>query len=153
MSPTQRTLSTLRAHGWTVQVVERWQSFFGRKGGGPPGVRVDLFGCIDILALREGDHALLAVQACRDADLSARSKKAAAQPALRLWLEAGCRFEVWGWRKHGSRWMARIRRFTLCAGNPEAPNPDQLLNFSTPKRPARPTESKPDRKPTKNPAQ
>ncbi len=46
--PTQRTLEMLRKDGAIAQVVERWQIIPGHPGG---GVRQDLFGCIDVVAI------------------------------------------------------------------------------------------------------
>lgn len=47
MTPTALSLRHLRAEGWTVDVCERWiPSFAGGK------VRKDLFGIVDLVALR-----------------------------------------------------------------------------------------------------
>lgn len=113
-SPTARTLAALRAEEWTAQVVERWNAF--------ARVRVDLFGCIDVLAVRPG--AILAVQATSGANVAARVAKSKALPALRTWLEAGGRFEVWGWAKRGRRgekkvWTARRKAITLADLEPQ----------------------------------
>ena len=110
-SPTVRSLALLRSTGWTVQVVEHWNAFSKR--------RVDLFGCIDILAVKAG-AGCLGVQACVVGDQSKRMKKALAEPRLRAWLEAGNHFEVWGWGKHGKEgarklWTVTRRPVTLDA--------------------------------------
>jgi hypothetical protein len=89
VSPTQRTLAHLRKHGWRVQVVERWNAY--------ARVRVDLFGCIDLLALRPGET--LGVQATSGDNTSKRVVKAKECDGLRAWLEAGNAFQVFGWRK------------------------------------------------------
>src|SRR3546814_2519291 len=52
-SPTARTLAKLRADGWLAWVVEKWIPQTRKRS--------DLFGFIDILALRDGE--VLAVQA------------------------------------------------------------------------------------------
>jgi hypothetical protein len=54
MSPAARTLQALRASGYVAGVVERY--IFQTK------TRVDLFGCVDIIAARRGQP-ILAVQA------------------------------------------------------------------------------------------
>ena len=46
MSPTARTLALLRKQGYTAQVVERYCHYSHR--------RIDLFACIDVLALKPG---------------------------------------------------------------------------------------------------
>lgn len=98
-SPTARSLELLRARGWTCQVVERRIRRF---------TLVDLFGCIDILAVhpREG---ILGVQACARASAAARLVKAAAQDDLRVFLAApGTRFSVWSWAKQGPRGKRKV---------------------------------------------
>ena len=110
MTPTARSLETLRALGYTAQVVERWNPH--------AKIRQDLFGCIDILAVN--GH-VLGVQACAGSSAAARATKAVAEPRLRTWLEAGCAFEVWAWRKVGPRgkrkvWAVRRLRARIADG-------------------------------------
>jgi hypothetical protein len=93
-SPTARTLARLRADGWTAGLVERFNTH--------AGVRQDLFGFIDVLAITAGQRPL-AIQATTAANAAARLAKARALPAQRTWLAAGCRFEVWGWARRGPR--------------------------------------------------
>lgn len=52
MTPTQRSLCKLRADGWLVAVVERWNPY--------ARVRQDLFGFADLLAIKGNE--VLAVQ-------------------------------------------------------------------------------------------
>jgi len=89
-SPTQRTLQRCRKLGMTATVVEHWNSF--------ARIRQDMFGCIDIVALKE--DAIVGIQATSTPNIRARIKKATQLPALRAWLKAGGRFEVWGWKKN-----------------------------------------------------
>lgn len=108
MTPTQRTLALLRQEGWICQVVEKWNAH-ARK-------RVDLFGIIDIVALKPG--IILGVQTTSGAGHSARIAKARAEPRLRDWLCAGGRFEVISWAKRGKRgkrklYQVRKQRLTL----------------------------------------
>lgn len=93
-SPTSRSLEYCRKKlGWHVQVVERWNQWARR--------RIDLFGCIDIVAI-SGDR-IIGIQAtCGEGgNHAARRAKALAEPRLRAWLAAGAGFEVWSWRKAG----------------------------------------------------
>lgn len=97
MSPTERTLKALRRDGWLVAVVEKWNPHARR--------RFDLFGVIDVLAIRDGET--LAVQTTSYSNVPARVRKIADHentPAIR---EAGWRFIVHGWRKKGNRWVCR----------------------------------------------
>ena len=99
MSPTARTLKHLRELGYLPCVVERWI----------PGacVRKDCFGFADVLAIRSDRIGVLAVQATTDDNMSARLKKARALPELAVWLKAGNRFLVVGWKKRLGRWCVR----------------------------------------------
>lgn len=115
-SPTKRTLAECRLRGWAAQVVERWNMF----GAGGRGVRVDLFGVIDLVAIvpsGETPGAILGVQACAGASHSDRRNKILAEPRARAWVEAGGRLELWSWSKRGDRgkakrWTLRVEAFT-----------------------------------------
>ena len=98
---TQRTTAFLRRCGWLVGSTER---FVQRPGGF--GFRVDLFGWIDLLALKEETRVgpcCIGIQACAMSGRGAHLKKIR-QPEfledLRLWLTIpGHRAELWAWRK------------------------------------------------------
>ena len=108
MSPTQRTLALLRKYDLTAQVVERWNPH--------ARIRQDLFGCIDIVAVGDGMR-VTGIQACAGASVAARLKKAMAEPRLKLWLNSGGTFEVWGWRKvgkAGKRKTWAVRKVSVC---------------------------------------
>lgn len=97
-SPTQRTLAALRAQGYTAEVVERFNHF--------ARIRQDLFGFIDILAIRENE--VLGVQACAGSSASARVKKIEDHDNLSAVRKAGIRIEVHAWRKLVSGWACRV---------------------------------------------
>lgn len=104
-SPTQSSLAALRAEGYTCWVVEYFNSFTRR--------RVDLFGCIDILAIRDGET--LAVQTTSDSCVSARKKKMTDNEYMPAMRAAGWTIHIHGWRKKpkvkGSKamiWKQRI---------------------------------------------
>jgi hypothetical protein len=98
MTPTQLTLRKLRADGWLAEVVERWV----------PGanIRKDLFGFVDILALRDGET--LAVQATSYTNISARVTKIASLDAVADVRRANWSIWVIGWRKVNNRWVEKI---------------------------------------------
>jgi hypothetical protein len=79
-------------------VVERWNGFVTRPDGGK-GVRMDLFGFIDVLAVDELAHSgVLAVQVARTGDAARRLEKiksARVWPKVARWLQAGNRMELW----------------------------------------------------------
>lgn len=121
-SPTQRALKECKALGWEAQVVEKWVPQ-ARK-------RVDLYGCIDILALADphlfipygGTPAerwdLIGIQVTSASNHAARRAKALAEPRIKHWLQAGCRFEVWSYGRKGAKgkrklWTLRIEQLNL----------------------------------------
>lgn len=117
-TPTERSLRVCRHRRWHCQKVEYWQPFHGRVGG----VRRDLFGCIDIVAL-DGQPGLLGIQACSASSVSSRVKKAQNVPAIRAWIAAGNRFEVWGWTK--GRRIPRVMQFSVAVRPAEPPSGDR----------------------------
>lgn len=94
LSPTALTLRQLRADGWTAEVTERWNPH--------AQVRHDLFGIIDVLAVRSGDT--LGVQATSVSNVPARVRKIAESEHVGVLREAGWGLEVWGWAKKAGRW-------------------------------------------------
>lgn len=119
-TPSQRCLVELRRRGWAAAVVERrLPTFAGGKMLAFGHVTKDLFGCIDIVAVRGAELVgVLGVQACSAGDVATRLKKAMAQPLLAEWLHAGNRFEVWGWVRPSPggrrrRWALTVRALHL----------------------------------------
>ena len=111
-SPTQRTLKALRARGCQAEVVERWLAHVHR-GGGAMGVRRDLFGWIDIVALEPG-RGIGGVQSTGQ-DFSGHLRKLQRErgPQVRAWLQAGGWAELWGWRKLRGIWTPRVLSLAL----------------------------------------
>ena len=100
MTPTARTLAFLRRCGHVADVVERWIP--------RANVRRDLFGFIDVVAVRRGEAGVLGVQATTLPNVAARLSKAKGRTELRTWLAAGNRFAVFGWYRRGDRWRVKI---------------------------------------------
>jgi hypothetical protein len=98
-SPTQRTLKLCRDHGWTCQVVERWNAF--------ARVRVDLFGFIDLVAMN--GTSIIGIQSTSGNNVSTRLDKIKANEKSVEWLRSGGRLFVHGWRKLASsrKWECR----------------------------------------------
>lgn len=93
----ERTLEKLRLLGFLAQKVEYWQAIPSHPGG---GVRRDLFGCIDIVAI--GGDEIVGVQAVDASGLQGHLRKLAKDyihHALSCWLSSGGRFELCVWRK------------------------------------------------------
>lgn len=116
LTPTQRTLRELRAQGRVCAVVEKWNQHVG-----PHGIRQDLFGIIDVLAL-DPQRGVVGVQSCGE-NFAAHERKFLNECAQECidWLSTpGTALELWGWRrvklKRGgaaTRWSPRIREFML----------------------------------------
>jgi hypothetical protein len=100
-SPTALSLALLRRSGYVADVCERWIPIPGKK------IRKDLFGCFDVLAIDQREPAILAVQCTSVGHVADRLAKAKSKPALKAWLRAGGRMEVWGWAKRGDRWEVK----------------------------------------------
>ncbi len=107
MTPTARTLAALRKEGYVAGVVERWNAH--------TKTRSDFLGCIDIIAVREGET--LGIQATSVANQTSRMKKLQGHDGAAAWLSAGNRLEVWGWGKYklrpgmkAVRWRSTIRQ-------------------------------------------
>lgn len=102
-SPTQRSLKLLRDEGYTAQVVERWNPH--------ARVRQDLFGVIDIVAIKALDSDttnIVGVQTTSKSNMSARVNKIKESPEAALWSAAGGLILVHGWAKNKSnRWEVR----------------------------------------------
>lgn len=112
MTPTQRTRDWLKRRGVLNAIVERWNSFAPRGDGGK-GLRQDLFGFADILAI---GPRIVAIQVTSGTNVAARVEKIYDTTAARTWLEAGGLIEVHGWRKAGPRGKRKtwqIRRVAI----------------------------------------
>jgi len=116
MSSVQRTIRQLKDNGMVCAVVEKWNPFVGEHG-----IRQDLFGIIDILAL-DPIRGVIGVQCC-GSDFSSHIRKITVDKAQETedWLNTpGTRLEIWGWRKvkkkRGGKqmvWRPRIQEITL----------------------------------------
>ena len=96
-SPTQLSIAKLKKEGWCVGVVEHWNAF--------ARIRQDLFGFIDIVALR-GEETL-AVQTTSYSNVSSRVHKIADHENTPFVRKAGWSIHVHGWHKVGNRWQCR----------------------------------------------
>lgn len=115
MTPTQRTIRALRNQGRVCAIVERWNQHVGAAG-----IRQDLFGIIDIIAL-DPERGVVGVQSCGNSfaqhwrKLTVERFEESAE-----WLQTpGTVLELWAWRKvkekrGGKRmlWQPRIKEVT-----------------------------------------
>jgi hypothetical protein len=90
VTPTQRSLKYLRDDGYMAAVVEKWNPH--------ARIRQDLFGIVDILAIKDGET--LAVQTTSGSGVSSRVSKIANSDSVAMIRKAGWRFHVHGWRKN-----------------------------------------------------
>ena len=89
-SPTQLSLAHLRKTCDLVEVVEKWNSFVK--------IRQDLFGIIDILALRGNET--IAVQSTSWGNTKSRIDKMSESPNIAAIRKAGWKILVHGWKKN-----------------------------------------------------
>lgn len=115
-SPTSRSLKKLRDDGWEPDIVERW------IGGGRVKVRKDFYGFADIIAVwvHDGCPETAAIQTTTAKNSASRRAKILAEPRAHLWLSAGNRIILHGWRKspvkRGSKrkiWICNVQEITL----------------------------------------
>jgi len=95
ISPTQRSLKYLRSKGYHCAIVERWNHF--------AGIRQDLFGIIDIVAIHELFPDTLGIQTTSMSNVSARVEKIKASPYYRALKASHWQIAVHGWGKQGAR--------------------------------------------------
>ena len=101
MTPTQRTMRELRQRGNRCAVVEKWNAFARKPGDqGPPGIRQDLFGIVDVLSL-DPERGFVGVQCCSGSAAGHRTKMLVdhAQETLDWLSTPGGHLELWCWRK------------------------------------------------------
>ena len=115
-SPTARTLEALRRAGFVAGVVERWNAH--------TRTRQDLFGFLDLVAVRGDVPGVLGVQATSGANGASRIAKILEEPRALVWVSAGNAVQVWSWRKilvgRRRRWSARIVPIELAGRRLEA---------------------------------
>jgi hypothetical protein len=99
-SPTSRTLNWLRKVGYTVGVVEKFNSFTKQ--------RIDLFGFIDIVAIDGLYEGCLGVQATSGSNAASRRTKIISLDTARRWLAAKNRIWVVGWSKKGAKGKRKL---------------------------------------------
>jgi hypothetical protein len=90
-STTKLSLDHLRGLGYVVDVVERWVP--APVGGHK--IRRDLFGILDLVAIRDGET--LGVQTTTKGEISKRARKIAESEHVGALREAGWRLVVHGW--------------------------------------------------------
>jgi hypothetical protein len=93
---TVRTVAALTKDGWMSQRVESYNTFSHHKN--------DLFGIIDVLAVRPG-YPTRGIQVTSHANASTRMNKILGSPAAGILLASGWWLEVWGWKKDGRLWV------------------------------------------------
>lgn len=97
MTLTGRSTALLRERGYIVATVEHYNAFTKRKH--------DLFGCIDLLAIGNGET--VAVQVTSKGHLSERRHKVEEAEAYPEMLRSGWKVVLHGWFKEGNRWQLK----------------------------------------------
>ena len=97
MTLTGRSTALLRERGYIVATVEHYNAFPQRKH--------DLFGCIDLLAIGNGET--VAVQVTSKPHLSERRHKIEEAEAYPEMLRSGWKVVLHGWYKEANRWQLK----------------------------------------------
>lgn len=97
MTLTGRSTALLRERGYIVATVEHYNAFTKRKH--------DLFGCIDLLAIGNGET--VAVQVTSKGHLSERRHKIEEAEAYPEMLRSGWKVVLHGWYKKANRWQLK----------------------------------------------
>jgi len=99
-SPTQRTLARLKKENYDlIAITERWNPW--------AKVRQDLYGVIDILAIKDGST--VALQVTSYSNISSRVRKITESPALPFLRAANWSILVEGWKKEkNGRYTSKI---------------------------------------------
>ena len=112
LSYTQRTLRECRRRGYNCAVAEKFNAY-----AGPFGIRQDLFGFIDIIALDVSARRIIAIQSTGPSGHARHRRAIIDNPNASDWLRCGGVIELWSWRKllvkRGGklrRWEPRIER-------------------------------------------
>ena len=109
MSPAARSLKLLRDEGFICAIVEKWNSFAGPPdkrcptcGKNQIGVRQDLFGFADIIAVHPQLRVTVAVQTTSGSGMSARRHKLNATGEVLVCMAAGWKIELHAWSKRAN---------------------------------------------------
>ena len=94
---TPRSMAEMRERGYQVATVEYFNAFTRRKH--------DLFGCIDLLCIGNGET--VAVQVTSRDNISSRRHKIEDNEAYPEMLRSGWKILIHGWDKDGSRWRLK----------------------------------------------
>ena len=112
ISNTSRTLEYIRSQGWIADKVEIFNPYAGKFG-----VRHDMFGFADIVAL--GEKSIIAIQSSGQA-FAEHNRKILDSPEALQWLQCGGRIMLIAWRKvklhrggKAMRWQPRIKEYKL----------------------------------------
>lgn len=99
-SPTQRSKAYLENAGYLVAVVEKWNPH--------ARIRQDLWGFVDLLAIKEGET--LGVQTTSRSNMSSRARKIAEHENTPMVRKAGWRILIHGWAKDTKgRWAVKVQ--------------------------------------------
>jgi hypothetical protein len=97
ISLTPKSKALLVEQGYQVALVEHYNAFTKRKH--------DLFGCIDLLAIGNGET--VAVQVTSKSNLAARKHKVEEAEAYPEMLRSKWRVILHGWFKENNRWQLK----------------------------------------------
>ena len=98
-SPLSRSKALLQDEGYLVAIVEHWNAF--------ARIRQDLFGFLDLLAIRENE--IVGIQVTSASNVAARVKKISTHENIAMVRKSGIGVFVHGWGKNKSgKWICRV---------------------------------------------
>ena len=113
LSPTQRTLRSLRQQGALCDIVERFNQY-----AGPFGARHDLFNFIDLIML-DPARGIVGIQCCSGSGHAEHKTKILENEIAPEWIKSGGKIEIWSWSKKklvrggkAMRWTPRVEEIT-----------------------------------------
>lgn len=148
ISYTARTKRYLQDQGVIVGKTENFNPYGGapkNDGSGTTfGVRQDLFGFIDMIALYPGNRGIVAIQSTGPSGHSAHKRKILndCTELAQAWLNSGGKIELWSWqqklvKKGGKqmRWQPRVEEITMDMFDQEGPVKVERIITPQPEQP------------------
>jgi hypothetical protein len=117
VEPVKWSMAMMTADGYMCGLTEKWNPHAVAPGSGSPGIRQDLFGFIDFLAV--GDDRIIGVQCCAHSGLGSHRTKMAIDKytEVKTWLQGGRGdIQLHGWQRieeatqEGTKYRTKYKR-------------------------------------------
>lgn len=104
---TQRSLAKLRKEGYICHIAEKWNQF--------GGIRQDMFGFIDILAIRPGE--IVGIQTTSESNVASHIKKIIGHKNFLAVRDSGMKIYLHSWqrvKRKDKRDIIKFREIKIC---------------------------------------